>query len=43
VTAIFVTSLSENAGKTMLCAGLSRSWQNSGKKISYVKISSGAA
>lgn len=43
MTAIFVTSLSENAGKTMLCAGLSRSWQNSGKKISYVKISSGAA
>lgn len=43
MTAIFVTSLSENAGKTILCAGLSRSWQNSGKKPGYVKISSGAA
>ncbi len=43
MTAIYVTSLFENAGKTVLCAGLARHWQNSGKKTAYVKISSGVA
>jgi BioD-like phosphotransacetylase family protein len=37
MTALYVTSLSENAGKTMLCVGLGKSWQGSGKKVGYFK------
>jgi BioD-like phosphotransacetylase family protein len=38
VTAVFVTSISENAGRTMLVAGLGKSWLNAGKKVGYLKL-----
>ncbi len=38
MTALYITSISENAGKTMICAGLGKSWLNSGKRVGYLKI-----
>jgi uncharacterized protein len=38
MTALYITSLSEHTGKTMLCAGLGKTWQNSGKKVGYLKL-----
>jgi BioD-like phosphotransacetylase family protein len=35
--ALLIVSLSERAGKTMLCVGLGRYWQNSGRKVGYFK------
>lgn len=37
MTVLCVTSLSENAGKTMLCVALGKNWQSSGKKVGYFK------
>ena len=34
---LFITSLSGNAGRTMLCAGLGKYWLDSGKKVGYLK------
>jgi uncharacterized protein len=38
VTAIYITSLSENTGKTMLCAGLGKNWIGNGKTIGYLRL-----
>jgi BioD-like phosphotransacetylase family protein len=38
MTALYITSLTEHAGKTMLCAGLGKTWQSSGKKVGYLKL-----
>ncbi len=35
---LYVTSITENAGKTMLCAGLGKNWTDSGKKVGYLKL-----
>ena len=35
---LYVTSLSEQAGKTMLSAGLGKNWLDSGKKVGYLKL-----
>ncbi len=35
MTVLMIVSSSEHAGKTMLCAGLGRYWQNSGRKVGY--------
>jgi uncharacterized protein len=37
MTAILVTSITRFAGKTMLCAGLSKCWQTVGRKVGYFK------
>lgn len=37
MTVLCVTSLSENAGKTMLCVALGKKWQSNGKKVGYFK------
>ena len=38
MSALYVSSISENAGKTMLCAGLGKYWLGSGKKVGYLKL-----
>jgi uncharacterized protein len=38
VTALYITSRSENAGKTMLCAGLGKYWLSAGKKTGYLRL-----
>lgn len=43
MTALYVTSTSENAGRTMLCAGLAKFWLNSGKVVGYLKLEVPAA
>jgi BioD-like phosphotransacetylase family protein len=35
--ALYITSLKEKAGKTMLCAGLGKTWLDSGKKVGFLK------
>jgi uncharacterized protein len=35
---LFITSVSEKGGKTMFCAGLGKSWLDSGKKVGYLKL-----
>jgi len=37
VTVLLIVSTNEGAGKTMLCAGLAKYWQNSGRKVGYFK------
>lgn len=37
MTALYVSSITENAGKTMLCAGLGKALADSGKKVGYFK------
>jgi uncharacterized protein len=39
VTAIYITSLAEKAGKTLFCAGLGKNWLSSGKKVGYLRLS----
>lgn len=34
---LYVTSITEKAGKTMLCAGLGKNWADSRKKVGYFK------
>jgi BioD-like phosphotransacetylase family protein len=34
---LYVTSRTERTGKTMLCAGLAKSWLDAGKKVGYLK------
>ena len=34
---LLIVSLHERAGKTMLCAGLAKYWQNCGRKVGYFK------
>jgi uncharacterized protein len=38
MTSFYITSLSERNGKTMLAAGLGKTWLDSGKKIGYLKL-----
>ena len=38
MTALYVTSDSEKAGKTMFCAGLGKNWSNAKKKVGYLKM-----
>jgi uncharacterized protein len=35
---IYVTSVNDKAGKTLLCAGLARTWIEKGKKTGYLKL-----
>jgi BioD-like phosphotransacetylase family protein len=37
MSALYITSLSEYAGKTMLCAGLGKNWQGGGRKVGFFK------
>ncbi len=37
MVALLIVSIAEHAGKTMLCTGLGKFWQNSGRKIGYFK------
>ena len=40
---VLITSLTEHAGKTMICAGLGKYWRDSGRKVGYFKaVLSGA-
>jgi uncharacterized protein len=34
---LYITSLSENAGKTLFCAGLGKYWTDKNKKVGYLK------
>jgi uncharacterized protein len=34
---LYVTSGTENAGKTLICAGLGKIWNDNGKKVGYIK------
>jgi len=43
VAALLIVSLTEHAGKTMLCTGLGKYWQDSGRKIGYFKPAFAAA
>ena len=38
MTALYMTSLSENAGKTMVSAGLGKYWLHKGKTVGYLKL-----
>jgi BioD-like phosphotransacetylase family protein len=38
MTSLYITSLSEHSGKTMLSAGLGKNWLDSGKKVGYLKL-----
>ena len=42
MSALLITSITEKAGKTMLCAGLGKAWLDSGKRVGYLKPFSGA-
>jgi len=37
VAPLLIASLTEHVGKTMLCAGLGKYWQDSGRKVGYFK------
>ena len=44
MAALYITSITENAGKTMLCAGLGKNWTDGGKRVGYFKpLTSGQA
>jgi AAA domain len=38
VAALYISSISEKAGKTLLAVGLAKTWQESGKKVGYLKL-----
>jgi uncharacterized protein len=42
VAVIYVCSVTERSGKTLLALGLAKTWQESGKKIGYLKLATPA-
>jgi len=42
MASLYITSIFGNSGKTMLSAGLGKIWQDNGRKVGYLKISTSA-
>lgn len=38
MVALYISSISEKAGKTLLAVGLAKAWQESGKKVGFLKL-----